>query len=189
MRHASVRWLVMGSFMALASAGILATAQETPGAADVPEPMPVSDGTKVCLVCHGAKSGGGMGIYPAIAMQWEGSRHAQAGVGCLECHGVPEEFAGEDVDNPRYVTETAWDQTTGLKSTTLVTDGSGPVVRPDIWHHGGADIVVAVSPKSCAQCHPTEAEELYRSRHSSAGPRRGDQRLSAVPRRARPDGG
>ncbi|MBP7560033.1 MAG: hydroxylamine oxidoreductase [Armatimonadetes bacterium] len=169
MRHASVRWLVMGSFMALASAGILATAQETPGAADVPEPMPVSDGTKVCLVCHGAKSGGGMGIYPAIAMQWEGSRHAQAGVGCLECHGVPEEFAGEDVDNPRYVTETAWDQTTGLKSTTLVTDGSGPVVRPDIWHHGGADIVVAVSPKSCAQCHPTEAEELYRSRHSSAG--------------------
>ncbi len=81
MRHASVRWLVMGSFMALASAGILATAQETPGAADVPEPMPVSDGTKVCLVCHGAKSDVGMGIYPAIAMQWEGSRHARRASG------------------------------------------------------------------------------------------------------------
>lgn len=169
MPRALVRWIVMGLSVALASAGLLATAQEDPQDPDAAAAVPVSDGSQVCLVCHGPKSGGGMGMYPAIAMQWEGSRHARAGIGCMECHGVPEEFAGPDIDNPRYVTETTWDQKTGLKSTVLVTDGASPATRPDIWRHGGADIVVAVSPRTCAQCHPAEAEEFYRSRHSSAG--------------------
>lgn len=169
MRTASARWLVMGLSIVLASASLLAVAQEVPESEETPEGVPVPEASKVCLVCHGPKLGGGMGIYPGVAMQWQNSAHARAGVGCLECHGVPEEFEGPDIDNPRYVTETTWDQTTGLKSTVPVTDDSGPVVRPDIWRHGGAEIVVAVSPRACAQCHPTEARELYRSRHSSAG--------------------
>ncbi|MBD3174070.1 MAG: hypothetical protein GF320_02730, partial [Armatimonadia bacterium] len=163
MRSPRAKWLVVTLCAVGMSLGMLATAQEEA------ESPAVSEGTEVCLVCHGPTADGGMGIYAGVTLQWQDSAHAKAGVGCLECHGVPEDFGGEDVDNPRLVTETTWDQTTGLKTTELVTEGGEPLQRPDIWGHGGADIVVAVSPKTCAQCHPKESTEFYRSRHSSAG--------------------
>ena len=123
-----------------------------------------------CVRCHGVESdGGGAGIDPGVVMHWEASAHAEQGVGCLDCHGVPK--PGEvtpDLLNPRYVVDVQWDKKTGLKTTTLVMEKGRPVERPDIRTHDGADVVTNVSPRTCAQCHESEAEEFYLSRHSSA---------------------
>lgn len=39
--------------------------------------------SKTCIDCHRTSS-------PALVMEWERSRHAQAGIGCLECHSANE---------------------------------------------------------------------------------------------------
>jgi len=57
--------------------------------------------SQLCVSCHKANS-------PALVMEWQRSRHAQAGVGCVECHSANE----EDVD--------AW-MHQGVRIATLVT--------------------------------------------------------------------
>lgn len=39
--------------------------------------------SKACIDCHRSTS-------PALVMEWERSRHAQAGIGCLDCHSANE---------------------------------------------------------------------------------------------------
>ncbi|MFH1514033.1 MAG: multiheme c-type cytochrome, partial [bacterium] len=125
----------------------------------------VSGETSVCLKCHGTS----MGITPGIIAHWEASTHAQMGVGCYECHVVPAARTGSDIDNPRYVIKTTWDKESGLKKSELVMKDGKPMERPDIWKHGGGEIVSDVSPRICAQCHEDEVGEFVDSRHSSAG--------------------
>lgn len=121
-----------------------------------------------CVKCHKSEYEGGPGADPGIVMHWEASVHAEQGIGCADCHNVPAAGEGEDIENPRYVVKTSWDKTTGLKSTELAMDGGNPVDRPDIWEHEGAEIVVNVSPRTCARCHEKEVEQFSHSRHSSA---------------------
>jgi len=53
-----------------------------------PEPDPVVTGESAkCLACHQEKT-------PVVAAQWKGSKHAELGVGCYECHRAEE----SDVD-------------------------------------------------------------------------------------------
>jgi hypothetical protein len=40
-----------------------------------------SDGSEACIACHS-------GYSAALVQQWQGSRHASAGVGCVSCHQV-----------------------------------------------------------------------------------------------------
>ena len=40
-----------------------------------------SDPSDECIACHRT-------LAPARVMEWQRSRHAQSGVGCLECHGA-----------------------------------------------------------------------------------------------------
>jgi len=40
---------------------------------------------KVCLMCHKAQD-------PGIVSDWQHSKHAKAGVGCVECHVVPKNY-------------------------------------------------------------------------------------------------
>lgn len=42
-----------------------------------------ADGSEACIACHSSGS-------RALVMEWESSRHAASGVGCLSCHGMPE---------------------------------------------------------------------------------------------------
>ncbi len=62
----------------LVSACVLACFLACPFAASA---APVSDGGEACLDCHSSYSA-------SLVMQWQGSRHAAAGVGCLSCHQV-----------------------------------------------------------------------------------------------------
>ncbi len=122
-----------------------------------------------CVRCHGYDDGeGGSGCDPGIVKHWEASIHAEQGVGCFDCHGVPAAGTGEDIDNPRYVVDTSWDKKSGIKTITLQSESGKPVTRPDIWNHEGAEIVLDVSPRTCARCHEREAEEFFNSRHNSA---------------------
>jgi len=145
--------------LALALSGALAQ--------EAAEPI-VSDETAACLACHGPGGAELAAGAPGIAQQWAGSAHAAVGVGCAECHAVPKPGAGTDADNPRYVVETRWDRDTGLKTVALATDDGRPRERPDVWTHQGSEIVVNVSPRTCATCHGAEAREFHGSRHASA---------------------
>jgi len=86
----------------------------------------------------------------------------------VDCHGVPGPGEEEDLRNPRYVVATNWDKASGLKSVDLVMKDGKPLERPDLWMHEGAEIIVDVSPRTCARCHEKEAREFHDSRHSSA---------------------
>ena len=122
-----------------------------------------------CIRCHGYDDGkGGGGRDPGIVKHWEASVHAEQGVGCYNCHGVPEAGTGEDIKNPRYVVKTTWDKGSGLKTIQLVMEKGRPLERPDLWQHEGAEIMVNVSPRTCARCHEKEALDFTHSRHSSA---------------------
>jgi hypothetical protein len=41
--------------------------------------------------------------------------------------------------------------------------------EPDAWRHHGAWVSMLVTPKDCAQCHESEAQEFSRSHHARAG--------------------
>lgn len=137
-------------------------------ASGVREPVVKADSAG-CVKCHGSQSKDGPGLDPSLVAHWEHSAHALNGVGCADCHGVPAPGTIADDKNPRFVVKTTWDKETGLKSVDLVKDAQGrPTERPDLWKHEGAEIVTAVSPRTCAQCHEREAEEFARSRHQTA---------------------
>jgi len=122
-----------------------------------------------CIRCHGYDDGkGGAGRDPGIVKHWEASVHAEQGVGCYDCHSLPKPGTTEDIKNPRYKVKTTWDKSTGLKTIDLVIKDGKPVEREDIWNHEGAEIIVDVSPRTCARCHELEAEEFLNSRHNSA---------------------
>ena len=125
--------------------------------------------SKGCVNCHGEQTGDGFpGRDPGIVDHWEASMHAEQGVGCADCHVMPVAGDGDNLDNPRYVINTEWDKESGIKTMTLVMEDGGPKERPDIWNHEGAEVVVNVSPRTCARCHEKEAAEFQHSRHSSA---------------------
>ena len=66
------------------------------------EPKPIVTATNAaCVTCHRQRSAG-------LVMEWEASRHAQVGVGCVECHQAREDVPG------------AW-RHEGVVVTTLVT--------------------------------------------------------------------
>ncbi len=122
-----------------------------------------------CVKCHGSvNKDGGPGNDPGIVAHWEASIHASQGVGCMDCHGLPETGTVDDLFNPRYVVKVNWDKSTDLKTTELVSENGKAKVRPDIWKHEGAEIVTNVSARTCALCHEREYEEFYNSRHASA---------------------
>jgi len=122
-----------------------------------------------CVRCHGEQNKeGGPGIDPGIVMQWKAGVHAEQGVGCMDCHGLPPAGTGKDILNPRYVVLRTWDKKSGLKELQLVTENGKPVERPDIWEHEGARIITNVTPRTCARCHEKSAKEFIDSRHASA---------------------
>lgn len=68
--HCLSWWAGLG--LSLAGAAGLATA---------PAARAAEDKSAACVACHAQKT-------PGVAAQWKASKHAQAGIGCLECHAA-----------------------------------------------------------------------------------------------------
>ena len=128
----------------------------------------VNEESAACVNCHGNEYEGGKGRDPGLVHHWQASVHAENGVGCADCHGLPQPGTVDDLKNPRFLVETVWDKASGIKTVSLVQRDGNPVERPDIWQHEGMQIVVDVSPRTCAQCHEAEAKQFLWSRHNSA---------------------
>jgi hydroxylamine dehydrogenase len=131
----------------------------------------VKSNSKGCVQCHGYDDGkGGPGHNPAIVKTWESSLHAKHGVGCLDCHGFTKKDKKfkENIENPRFMVETSWDEENNVKSQKLIQDGKNPKIRPDIWEHEGQNIVTNVTPRTCGVCHKSNIKEYFHSRHSNA---------------------
>jgi len=65
---------------------LVALVKEVQRAAPDYKPSPiVDDGTRHCISCHSEQGAG-----KVIVEQWKDSKHAEVGVGCLECHSAEE---------------------------------------------------------------------------------------------------
>jgi hydroxylamine dehydrogenase len=152
---------------ALAAAMLVAGFGQGRARAGQPELVGVPLDSAGCVQCHELGRDDSPGT-PGIVAHWRASTHAAMGVGCVDCHGVPAPDGAEPIENPRYVVVTTWDKASDRKQAGLAELGGAPVERPDIWTHGGTQIVSIVSPRACARCHPSEADEFFHSRHATA---------------------
>ena len=69
---------------------LIALVKEVQRTAPTYKPAPIVDeGTRHCTSCHSEQGAG-----KVIVEQWKDSKHAEVGVGCLECHSAEK----DDVD-------------------------------------------------------------------------------------------
>jgi cytochrome c553 len=85
-----------------------------------------------CLMCHKGRDAG-------IVADWQHSKHAKAGVGCVQCHVVPKDYP------------------TAYKTHPGTPAGSNWAVQ------------IAVSSITCAKCHAKEVTEYMNSGHARSG--------------------
>jgi hypothetical protein len=93
---------------------------------------PVGVSNKECLSCHKLRD-------PGIVADWEHSKHAKMGVGCVQCHVVPKGYP------------------TAMK----------PSAHP--YYGKNWRVAVAVSSVTCAKCHAKEVEQYLNSGHARGG--------------------
>ena len=92
-----------------------------------------------CIGCHKVES-------PGIFADWGHSRHASANITCLDCHQA--EAFDPDVSEEHYKQYERSDQKYGTKEYKI-------------------PISAVVTPKDCSRCHPDEAKQYSRSKHSN----------------------
>ncbi len=84
---------------------------------------------QMCLGCH-------KGEDPGIVADWQHSKHASVGVGCVECHVVPKDYPTAYKTHPGTPSKANW------------------------------AVQVAVSSVTCAKCHAKEVKEYLNSGHA-----------------------
>ncbi len=92
-----------------------------------------------CIECHKRES-------PGIYGDWAASRHAAAGVTCLDCHQA--DPADKDIAQDHYKQYERGDQPFGKAEYKMPVAG-------------------VVTPKDCSRCHPDEAAQYARSKHAN----------------------
>ena len=94
---------------------------------------------KACIECHKVE-------HPGIFSDWARSRHASAGITCLDCHQADPK--DKDVSTEHYKQyerrDTAW--------------GKPEYKIP---------VAGVVTPKDCSRCHPDEVKQYSRSKHAN----------------------
>jgi len=87
---------------------------------------------QMCLGCH-------KGQDPGIVADWQHSKHASVGVGCVECHVVPKDYPTAYKTHPGTPPKANW------------------------------AVQIAVSSVTCAKCHAKEVTEYLNSGHARGG--------------------
>ena len=92
-----------------------------------------------CIECHKAEN-------PGLFNDWSQSRHAAAGITCLDCHQA--DPTDRDVSDTHYKQYERADVKYGTKEYKVPVSG-------------------VVTPKDCSRCHPDEAMQYSRSKHAN----------------------
>lgn len=92
-----------------------------------------------CIECHKQET-------PGIFSDWAMSRHASAGITCLDCHQAQPGDKDIAVDHEKYYSR--GDMPMGEKQYFV------PIASP-------------VTPKDCSRCHPDEAKQYSKSKHAN----------------------
>ncbi|NDV20780.1 hydroxylamine oxidoreductase [Pseudodesulfovibrio sp. JC047] len=92
-----------------------------------------------CIECHKQET-------PGIFADWAMSRHASAGITCLDCHQAESGDQDIAVDHEKYYS---------MKNMPM---GEKQYFVP---------IASPVTPKDCSRCHPDEAKQYAKSKHAN----------------------
>jgi len=92
-----------------------------------------------CIECHKAEN-------PGLFADWAHSRHASAGITCLDCHQADEH--DPDVASEHFKQYERADSPWGKAEYRVA-------------------IAAAVTPKDCSRCHPDEAKQYAQSKHAN----------------------
>ena len=140
-RYFIITALVVGlaGLLAVGSMMTLAFAQNLPKAKEFRIERSMPKEAVACIECHKVE-------HPGIFGDWANSRHASANVTCYDCHKA--ESFDKDVSKEHYKQYERRDMKYGSK------DYRVPVAA-------------VVTPKDCSRCHPDEAKQYARSKHSN----------------------
>jgi hydroxylamine dehydrogenase len=94
---------------------------------------------QACLQCHKLES-------PALFTDWANSRHASAGITCLDCHQAEEH--DPDVSKSHFEQYQRSDTEWGAKKYRV-------------------PVAAVATPKDCSRCHPDEVTQYERSKHAN----------------------
>ncbi|MGD9209367.1 MAG: multiheme c-type cytochrome, partial [Desulfobacteraceae bacterium] len=109
----------------------------------LPDEIPLSDATQECLDCH-------RNIHPGIVTDWQQSRHAKQTVAAaLKTSELLRRISNNNISEELKA------NAVGCAECHL----SRPDEHSGTFEHNGHLVHVVVSPKDCAQCHSTEAEQ------------------------------
>ena len=112
----------------------------------------VSEATAECIECHAS-------IHPGIVEGWQKSRHATVTPGqAMAVEGLARKVSSKTVP------DSLQNSVVGCAECHLLR----PEAHADTFEHNGYDVHVVVSPKDCATCHSTEAEQYTQNVMSHA---------------------
>ncbi|MGD9504302.1 MAG: multiheme c-type cytochrome, partial [Syntrophobacteraceae bacterium] len=126
------------AFWAL-GAGFAQTTVNTPKVKEFRIERSMSKEAVDCIECHKKEN-------PAIFDDWARSRHASAGITCLDCHQAEE--SDPDVSQAHYKQYERADYQYGSRERKV-------------------PISAVVTPKDCSRCHPDEAKQYSQSKHAN----------------------
>ncbi|BDQ33618.1 multiheme c-type cytochrome [Pseudodesulfovibrio portus] len=118
---------------------VTATAQNFPKVRELRMDRAIPPQGKACIECHKQES-------PGIFADWAMSRHAAAGITCLDCHQAEPGDQDISIDHEKYYSR--GDLPMGEKQYFV------PIASP-------------VTPKDCSRCHPDEAKQYAKSKHAN----------------------
>jgi hypothetical protein len=120
-------------------AGFAQTTVNTPKVKEFRIERSMSKEAVDCIECHKKEN-------PAIFDDWARSRHASAGITCLDCHQAEE--SDPDVSQAHYKQYERADYQYGSRERKV-------------------PISAVVTPKDCSRCHPDEAKQYSQSKHAN----------------------
>ncbi|MBG0776186.1 MAG: hydroxylamine oxidoreductase [Desulfovibrionaceae bacterium] len=137
--HRKTTLAVLAALAGALLLAVAALAQNTPKQREFRLERSMPDQAVACITCHRQTT-------PGIFADWAASRHASAGITCLDCHQA--EDHDKDVSQDHYQYYARPDMPMGSKEYKI-------------------PVAAVVTPKDCSRCHPDEVAQYSRSKHAN----------------------
>lgn len=137
--HCKLKFLLLVALAAMTLPVALATAQNFPKVREFRMDRAIPPQGVACIECHKQQT-------PGIFADWSMSRHAAAGITCLDCHQA--DPGDKDISTKHEEYYSKRDMPMGEKKYFV-------------------PVAAAVTPKDCSRCHPDEAKQYAKSKHAN----------------------